>query len=245
MYEPAGGDAFVHYYIYGSFQGPLETSRAKYRTDGLPGSCTIQMINRNQNPEEYHQLLDPNTYLIKELKATNPDCLKKIEASKDMAVISGTISDPGDLNYMRDIVGVIMSLLDSGGVAVLDAQQWRWWTPDEFRNTMFTQSAPSPFDQVGILKSEDPDIPEAWWLRTVGLRKFGRPDINVHRVLPKYEDTTIKMLNRFIEMEVQGAIVPEGQEIRMKGLPAGMKCHHTGSVDDVPYNNTRIEIVWP
>ena len=47
---------------------------------------------------------------------------------------------------------------------------------------------------------------------------------------------------RLVNMQVQGAVVPEGQAVRMKGIPAGWVCSHRGSLDDPDYNNVHIAI---
>lgn len=62
--------------------------------------------------------------------------------------------------------------------------------------------------------------------------EIGRPDISVHCVGKKLEEVVIKMINRFIEMQVLGAIIPEGKEIKMYELPAGMTCRHGGDLED-------------
>ncbi len=55
----------------------------------------------------------------------------------------------------------------------------------------------------------------------------------------------IDLCERFIEMMAFGAVIAEGQEIRMNSLPAGMRCHHAGDHDDPDFNNVHVEIMWP
>jgi hypothetical protein len=55
----------------------------------------------------------------------------------------------------------------------------------------------------------------------------------------------IDLCNRFIQLQAQGALIAEGQEIRMDSLPAGLMCHHGGSVEDPDFNNVHVEIRWP
>ncbi len=64
-------------------------------------------------------------------------------------------------------------------------------------------------------------------------------------VAPEYQDACVEMCNRFIEMQAFGEMVPEGQPIRMRGLPTGIVCHHQGDYDDPDFNNVHIEIRMP
>ena len=41
-----------------------------------------------------------------------------------------------------------------------------------------------------------------------------------------------------------GAIIEEGQKIRMNSLPEGITCHYEGDLDDPDFNNVHIEIRW-
>jgi hypothetical protein len=74
------------------------------------------------------------------------------------------------------------------------------------------------------------------------MRKFGRPDISVHRVTPEQQDGVIDLINRLILLQAEGGVVPEGQSVRMPSLPPGLTCHHAGRLDDPDFNNTHIEI---
>jgi hypothetical protein len=56
------------------------------------------------------------------------------------------------------------------------------------------------------------------------MRKFGRPDISVHKVGPQHKDPIVDLCNRFIELLAFGGIVHDGQEVRLNSLHAGMKC---------------------
>jgi hypothetical protein len=77
------------------------------------------------------------------------------------------------------------------------------------------------------------------------MRKFGRPDIRVHGVVPKHADDVTLLIERFVEFQALGGVIPDGEEIRMKTLPPGGKCKHQGNLEDPDFNNVHVEIVWP
>jgi hypothetical protein len=95
------------------------------------------------------------------------------------------------------------------------------------------------------LENFDLRVPTARWFHTRGLRKFGRPDLSVHRVPPQYREAVIDLLERSIEFQAFGGVNAGGQEVRMKTLPRGMTCHQAGDPDDPDFNNVHVEITPP
>ncbi len=136
-------------------------------------------------------------------------------------------------------------LLDEGAAAIYDPLMIKFWSPEDWRNQIFDRDIPAPKHHVMILYSEDEHNDQACWYHTRGMIKYGRPDLSIHGVRPEMGGPVIELLSRFIEMQAFGAIVPEGQEIRMQSLPDGMTCHHRGDHDDPEFNNVHIEILWP
>jgi len=166
-----------------------------------------------------------------------------VRAQKQCIVLQGEIKDPSTLNYFRDIIDLVTCLLDQGGVAVLDVQIFKWWSPNEWHKQIFGHGQAYPRNHVVIQVTPEEGGKE--WFHTRGMRKFGRPDISVRHVPPLYRNAVVDLCNRFIEMQAFGAIVPEGQDIRMASLPPGMKAYHWGRLDDLAFNNVHIEIAWP
>jgi hypothetical protein len=91
----------------------------------------------------------------------------------------------------------------------------------------------------------EPECAARLWIHTRGLRKFGRPDLSLRRVPRGQQVAAIELCNRFIQMQAQGALIPDGKEIRMNSLPARLICRHGGSVENPDFNNVHMEIRWP
>ena len=72
--------------------------------------------------------------------------------------------------------------------------------------------------------------------------KFGRPDISVHNVPSDLNPGVEDLCSRFIEMMAFGAVVDDGQPIKMASLPGGWFCRHAGDLDDPEFNNLHIEV---
>ena len=182
-------------------------------------------------------------FFINQLRRENPDLVRAIFAEDSCLIWQGRIADPPILNYFRNVIGLVTHFLDHGGVAVFDPQMLKWWSAAQWRSEVFEPAAPLPRHHVVILVSEEDDVTS--WFHTRGLRKFGRPDLSIRRVPPADNAAVTDLCNRFIELQAFGALIPEGQEIRMRDLPAGLRCTHRGDENDPDFNNAHVEMVWP
>ena len=236
-YQPGGGKALVFYVIYGEFSEEPKISASTYRTAGVPQGVDLRKVTRKQQPElpftedSFKVVRKGNAALFEQIK-TAPECL----------ILQGEVPDSQDLNYLRDVVGLVMFALDHGGLAVMDVQQLELFDAPRWRKEIFEPQPPHLQKQVAILYSDEVD--GARWYHTRGLRKFGRPDLSTRCPKRELDDAVIEMFNRFILLQAQGSLIPEGQEIRMVSLPAGLTCHQAGSLDDPDFNNVHIEVRW-
>ena len=240
-FEPGGGDAHLFYKIHGAFSAaPPAISRARYRTAGVPDGCDLMLYTRASNPEALASGLLADEWIGDELRRTRGQLARDLAATDQCLVLHGVVADPPNLDYFRDAVGVVMGLLDSGGIAVFDPHMFTWWSAAEWRERAFEPAGAVPRHHVTILVSDD----EAGgrWYHTRGMLKFGRPDLSIHAVPPELEAAVEDLCNRFIELQAFGGVVPEGQAITMSTLPSGWRCHHRGSLDDPDFNNRHIDI---
>jgi hypothetical protein len=241
-WEPGGGDAHLFYKLHGDFSRPPTVSRSRYRTEGPPATVELTTFTDADSPDAFAFGLDD--FFLDDLRATRADLAAAVARAPQALVLRGAVADPDSLDYLRDTVGLITALLDTGGaLAVFDPFRFHWWTPDEWRERAFDAGGPAPRHHVVILVSpEAADGGGGVWVHTRGMIKFGRPDLSVRGVtddeLPAIED----LCNRFIEMMAFGAIVPEGQPIRMRALAGEWTCHHGGDLDDPEFNNVHLEI---
>jgi hypothetical protein len=239
-FAPGGGDAFVFYKIHGTFTRAPEISRSKYRCAGVPEGCQLQHFTRAGNRDLLELGLDDG-WIGREFRTGRPALAADVARSEECLVLRGTVRDPETLDYFRDAVGLVMALLDTGGTAVFDAQMFKWWSPDEWREQAFEPAGAVPRHHVVILVSDDDDA-NCRWYHTRGMRKFGRPDLSVHGVAPALEAPVRDLCDRMIEMQAFGAIIPEDQPIKMRSLPAGWRCRHGGELDDPDFNNVHLAI---
>lgn len=240
-YQPGGGDPFLFYVVFGDFEEPFNLSRQTYRSQGIPEGIKVKQYSRTRDKAAFATFTKG---FVPGFLAAQPQLEEAVHSAPQCIVLQGSVVDPGTLNYLRDVVGLLTFLTDHGGVAIQDSQMLRWWNPEDWRREIFDPAAPEPTRHVVILISAEKDDFSVW-LHTRGMRKFGRPDLSIHGVNPAYQDVAIEMCNRFVQMMALGHVIPDGQQISMKGLPQGMVCHHLGSFEDAEFNNVHIEIEWP
>jgi hypothetical protein len=239
-FQPGGGDAHLFYKIHGDFAAPPAISRAKYRCAGVPAGCDLQLYHGAAAPDVLGLGLEDG-WIGREFRAQHPKLAAEVANTDQCLVLRGVVPDPETLDYFRDAVGLVMALLDAGGIAVFDPHMFKWWSADEWRADAFEPSGAVPRHHAVILVSEEPNG-RGRWFHTRGMRKFGRPDISVHEVGVELEEAVKDLCNRFIEMEAFGAVIPEGQPIKMSGLPTDWRCTHGGDLEDPDFNNVHIEI---
>ena len=153
-----------------------------------------------------------------------------------LALFVGTI--PGAIPPLMGWTAVT-GRLDAGGLAVLDPASLRWWSPEEFREKVHGRDEVDAFQHVTVLRSEEPGGTR---LHTRGLVKFGRPDLSVCGVQPSWYPDAVELVERLTWAQVRGHVIPEGQAIRMTGVPDGLVCRRAGSPDDPELGNVHVRI---
>ena len=240
-FRKTGGRPTLFYVVYGSFGNLPGLSASKYRSQGIPAGFDLMRYGPDEHPEVL--LRFQCGYVWENFRANNLSLADRIVECRECLVLRGEIEDCGNLNYLRDSVGLLTFLLDHGGITVYDPCIFKWWEADDWRKRIFEPADAVPRQHVVLLTSEESD-PTLTWFHTRGMRKFGRPELSVHNAPTRHREAVIDLCERLIELQALGGVIDEGQEIRMKSLPAGMTCHHAGDLDDPDFNNVHVEVRW-
>src|SRR5262245_32964643 len=148
-YQPGGGNPYVGYVVFGDIKQPLNLSTLKYRSAGVPHGVQISSYTVERQAETFHSFLGGS--FLKELTAEEPTLVNSVLAQKQCVVLRGEVKDPTTLNYFRDTLGLVTCLLDQGGVAILDVQIFKWWSPVEWHKQIFDHGQAYPRQHVVIL----------------------------------------------------------------------------------------------
>jgi hypothetical protein len=243
FYQQPGGKPFLFYVVFGAFAEIPALCRQDYRSNGVFPGLQLSHYDRRKHPGVLEGFCEG--YLWDELKRHKLGLAEAVQAADQCLVLRGELEDQSNLNYLRDTVGLLTFLLDHGGVVLYDPWMFHWWEQVEWKDRIFHPAGAVPRQHVIILTSDEQGAASLTWFHTRGMRKFGRPDLSVRRVPPRYRDAVIDLCNRFIELLAFGGVIEEGQEIRMRTLPQGMTCHHAGDLDDPEFNNVHVEITPP
>lgn len=240
-FSPRGGNPLLFYVVFGAFDLARPLNRSKYRTSGLPEWLQLVSYNRSEQSDVFSGYQSGPTWEL--LKRDAPVLARDAEKSQLCVALRGEPVDPPTLDYFRDLVGLVTWLLDAGGRAVYDPQMLWLWGADEWREEVFEPNAPNPDRHTTILVSPEGDGTS--WYHTRGMRKYGRPDLSVRGVGTAHADGVTLMIERFVETQALGAIIPDGEVIKIPTLPTVGVCRHAGSYDDPDFNNVHVEISWP
>ena len=210
-YQPEAGDAELSYLVFGRLTADMDVDAATYRTSGAPKGLEMELFDREAHAEWLESLFEGYAGA---LLSEEPTLDATVRAAPKVALLSGAVEDPETLDYLRDTVGVVTALLDRGGVAVFDAIALRWWSPEEWRETIFDPSAPEPIEQITLLASQEED---GFWLHSHGMAKFGRPDLSARGLAQEDLDTYAGFFEALATMLAGGATIPDGQRLRIGG----------------------------
>jgi len=240
-FAPGGGNPLLFYAVFGAFDLTKPMSRSKYRAAGVPDWLELVSYDRAKQPDVFAGYQSGKMWEI--LTRDAPLLAAEAEKAPQCVALRGEPADPPTLDYFRDAVGILTWLLDCGGAAVYDPQMLWLWSADEWREEAFEPDEPNPDRHTTILVSEERGGTS--WYHTRGMRKYGRPDLSVRGVGEAHADGVTLMIERFVEMQALGGVIPDGEPVRMKALPAGGVCRRGGSFDDPDFNNVHVEIAWP
>lgn len=112
--------------------------------------------------------------------------LNALKAENWTVISGGNIKHDKTLEYLANTVGIVETFAEIG-TAVLDPMTYRLFTPEEWRNKFFLPIRNRTFDPcahaVIIIDKPDDKTKRA---RTLGMRKFGRPDLELINVGVEY-----------------------------------------------------------
>lgn len=164
------------------------------------------------------------------LREERPKLAEAVEASPLAVALHGSLIQHESLQYLKDSVTVMASLLAHGAVAVYDPLTLSWYGPAEWIGA----DSFNPFDHVTTLSV--PDGNGGRQLRTRGLRKFGRPDLVVPYVAESGTAETQRLLDRLIDRLARGGVLAEGETIAEDGWQA-VPGAAQGGLDDPEFHN--------
>lgn len=241
-WRDGGDEAFLLWFVFGSFDPGFVIDAHRYRTRGTPpGIDVVRYENQALAHWDGYPLAGTLGRLLWEEDAR---LFERAKSARDCTMLRGSIADPPDLDALRDLVGTITALIDGGGVAVVDPQILSMFDAAQWHER-FDEDAFHTRDHVLIMCSEDERNEGRSWVHTRGLRKFARPDVSIRNVPAAAIEVAGELAERFADFQARGGVVDEGREIEVSGVPRGMTVRVFGAPDDPEFNNRHIALDWP
>lgn len=239
-YKDLGIRPLLFYVIFGVKDEELKVSRHKHHVDGFPDGLDFVFINREKDNSYMHSLLE--NPLGKILDRENHNLFEKVRNTDKWAVIRGEVQQDDSLDYMRNTIGFVQALLETGAKGVLDLQTFSLHSPEEWTDKFFGREF-NPNNHVVILSSEMED--GSVWLHTRGMRKFGRPDIGIERVGTGETEDAIQVIGQMIYYGSLGAFFDKDVKLHTHNKKAyTVKPHFVNDYENGDYNNAYYNVLW-
>lgn len=245
LFSPGGGDALISFVVFGADAALLEITTEEHRVDEVPPGVDAHELS----PEQVLAFFDPPLGPL--IRESDPETAALAEESETAVVVTGSVTDPPTLDYLRNSIGIATAALDTGGVGVLNLSTFTLFDPERWRSTVFDADRTLAHRLVAILYSDGPDNraltgdernSDRRWVHTRGMRVFGRPDLSVHEVEPDAFDPTVELVNVLIAQLARGLVIDDGMTMDVGGDLGTLTFEHGGAVDDPDFNNEHLEI---
>lgn len=242
-WQPSDEQAVLLYFVFGAFPEDVLIPSSKYGSPGLPEGIEMQ---RMQNSVLARWDGYPLSGALGELlKEDSPEGFQAAKAAPHVMVIRGRFPDRESLDYLRDTLGVVAALTEVGGKVVVDPQILTLFEAKDWREHYLVAGGAPPRHHVLILCSPEEEAKGRSWIRTRGMRKFGRPDISVTNVPDRDIDSVGVLTENFVELAALGSRFEEGQLIDVTGVRGGLKIALSGDENDPRFNNSHAAMRWP
>ena len=256
-WKPSGQDASLFYFV--AVEAPpqnltISPQRHHVNAEGdWQDRVRLSTQRRSDNAKWFGYFFDPKT-LGHDLDRRFGDRAAILRQAEWAAVVEAELPDPPSLDYLRNCHGMVSALLEQGGLGVYELFHSRWWAPEEWVRCFVERCEFHIGDHVQIALTEDEAAERhrpGRWLHTRGMRKFGRPDLQIKHIVgcdgageaPLRAAATV--LKDFAERMARGEILPAGLAMRYAGNENAFAFVATPDEPSVRshFNNSVLEIV--
>jgi hypothetical protein len=251
-WQPSGRAASLLYFVPGEPPERLRPSAARHHIDrGGAWQEVLQISDhqRGEAPGLFASFFDP-AGVGHDIEARFGARATVLRAAERGTILQAAFPDPATLDYLRDTAGMVSAVLEHGGLGVLDVPGARWWTPEEWVATFVDRSAFDVRDHTIIVFTDDRRHHPGLWSHTRGMKKFGRPDLQVKHLPGRYGDAPVtvagEIINDFAGRLARGKLIPDGWRMQYSQDRQAFAFVETpdDSASDKPhFNNSVLEIV--
>lgn len=242
-WQPSDEQAVLLFFVFGAFPEELVLPVTKYGSQGLPEGVELKRFqNAVLAKWEGYPLAGGLGDLLRE---DSPEAFAKAKAAPHVVAIRGRFPDRDSLDYLRDTLGVVAALTDIGGSAVIDPQILSLFDAAGWREHYLVKGGAPTRHHVLIMSSPEEGAPGRSWVRTRGMRKFGRPDISLSNVPDNELDRAGALSEQLVDLGALGAHFADGQAVEVPGVNGDLTVSLAGDETDPLFNNSHADMRWP
>ena len=251
-WKPTGRPASLFYFLPGEPPtGGLALSRSRHHAEGFPDELRVSAQERAAAPEWFAGFF-ARPGLGFGIDKTFGAAADAVRGADRGTVVRGEFADPPTLNYLRDTAGVVSAVVEQGALGVLDLPAAHWWSAEEWVKRFVDRCEFQVGDHVQVVVTDDDRHHPGVWVHTRGLRKFGRPDLQVRHVPGPWSDDNplVKaaghLLNALADYLARGAVILDRQTMAFPDTTG--RCTFLATPDDVDsqechFGNDALEVV--
>lgn len=165
---------------------------------------------------------------------------------KAAMVLSAEIADPKDLGYLQRAFLIARLLVQrAGAVAVCDVESMVWWTKDQLADIPDDWEFDVADHMRVVFEAKEREPGAGHLCHTLGLAKFGRPDLAIGGLEREHAEAAGGMLEDLATALAEGDNFETGDVVEPEGFPA-LRCEElpddSGS-PDTTFGNRSIWLV--
>lgn len=241
QWRSSGRDALVLYFAFGELGEMPPIPGERYRTRGIPaGVQVLQQKNAELATWSGYPL---SGGLGDALQADQPALVAQARRAADVLMLRGTLPDPQDLDYLRDVTGVLTALLDRGACAIVDPLTLSIFDAAGWQAQHRGDDRFAVRRHVLIMSDAD-TAPDTVRVHTRGMARFARPDIAIRHVPAAAAAAIGQLAEELATYQALGGLIAEGHSIDIEPLGRPLRAHHLEDAGQ-RFDNARVEFAWP
>jgi len=249
--SPASRPA-LFYLVFGEAPASdeLNISRVRHHVDAIEPEVQVSRHPRDADPAWFDGWL--SSAIGTEIPLVfGRDRAPAVYDAKHVTAVRGVFEDPESLAYLRNTIGVVSAVAEaSDAVAILDAHALAWWRPQDWRRQLVETSEFRVEEQVSIAVTDDPRFRPGIWTHTRGMRKFGRPELQIKHLPGAYDvnNPAIRnsgtLINGLANYLAGGAVIEDGQTMRLESFDSTIVFFESPDASETArhFNNAVLEV---
>jgi len=206
----------------------------------------VEARYRGDDPSWFEGWVNPRTPYGSQLMRTPGLDMVALTRCKAAMVLSATIEEPRDLGYLQRAFLVLQLLAQrADAVAACDVEAMTWWT----RAALEELPADWSFDIADhvrvVFESQEREPGAGHICHTLGMAKFGRPDLAIGGLSLEHADAAGDMIENLATALAEGDNLETGDVVEPDGFPP-LRCEEvpddSGSEDPI-FGNRAIWLV--